>query len=72
MVNFIFVQTKTKKGIMQQDFEKDKLYKTIRYAIVILLVVFILLPFVSVILGFLRWFYWKHNTNYDDFLTIRW
>lgn len=54
MVNFIFVQTKTKKGIMQQDFEKDKLYKTIRYAIVILLVVFILLPFVSVILGFLR------------------
>ena len=53
-VSFIFVQTKTKKGIMQQDSEKDKLYKTIRYAIVILLVVFILLPFVSVILGFLR------------------
>lgn len=30
---------------MQQDSEKDKLYKTIRYAIVILLVVFLFLPF---------------------------
>ena len=54
MVSFIFGQTKKKKGIMQQDSEKNKLYRVIRYSIVILLVVFILLPFVSVILGFLR------------------
>lgn len=30
---------------MQQESEKDKLYKTIRHAIVILLVVFLFLPF---------------------------
>ena len=54
MVKFYICANKKKKGIMQQDSEKNKLYRVIRYSIVILLVVFILLPFVGVILGFLR------------------
>ena len=39
---------------MQQVSEKDKLYKVIRYAIVMLLVVFVILPFlVGFVSGFL-------------------
>lgn len=40
--------------MLQGKSEKDKLYKTVRISIVIFLVFFILLPFVGIILGFLR------------------
>ena len=51
---FYICETKTKKDIMQQVSEKDKLYKVIRYAIVMLLVVFVILPFlVGFVSGFL-------------------
>lgn len=45
MIQIVYIcANKQKKGIMQEESEKDKLYRVIRYAVVILLVVFVLLP----------------------------